>query len=151
MYRLPPITLHSINDFDHSESIFKTFKKGVLFVTYSSLVAKSYINGKTRLDQIVKWCGGKQFEGCLLFDEAHKAKSCPIRYYSLENKALKSVDKGGSKTGKAVIAIQDRLRNARVVYCSATGISEPSNMVHFYILYLSRLPLIFSLDHKTTV
>ena len=27
---------------------------------------------KHRLDQLVKWCGGESFDGCLFFDEAHK-------------------------------------------------------------------------------
>ncbi|CAN0374774.1 unnamed protein product, partial [Laminaria digitata] len=26
----------------------------------------------TRLEQMVKWLGGEQAEGCILFDEAHK-------------------------------------------------------------------------------
>ena len=27
-----------------------------------------------RLDQLVNWCGGQDFDGCLVFDECHKAK-----------------------------------------------------------------------------
>ena len=29
----------------------------------------------SRLQQLVEWCGGKQFDGCLIFDECHKAKN----------------------------------------------------------------------------
>ena len=30
---------------------------------------------QTRLQQLVNWCGGKDFDGCLIFDECHKAKN----------------------------------------------------------------------------
>ena len=30
---------------------------------------------RTRLQQLIDWCGGPQFEGCLIFDECHKAKN----------------------------------------------------------------------------
>ena len=29
----------------------------------------------TRLQQVIEWCGGAGFDGCLVFDEAHKAKN----------------------------------------------------------------------------
>jgi len=29
----------------------------------------------TRLDQIVRWLGGEETEGCILFDEAHKVSA----------------------------------------------------------------------------
>jgi hypothetical protein len=42
-------------------------KRGVLFSTYATLVSSS---GHTnRLAQIVDWCGGPCFDGCLVFDE----------------------------------------------------------------------------------
>jgi hypothetical protein len=49
-------------------------KSGVLFSTYSTLVSDGGRTG-SRLQQIVKWCGGADFDGCLIFDEAHKAKN----------------------------------------------------------------------------
>ena len=30
---------------------------------------------KSRLQQLVDWCGGSGFSGCLIFDECHKAKN----------------------------------------------------------------------------
>ena len=30
---------------------------------------------RSRLQQLVDWCGGADFEGCLVFDECHKAKN----------------------------------------------------------------------------
>ena len=68
----------------------------------------------------VKWCGGDSFDGCLLFDECHKAKNLTK----------------GTKVGLAVQLVQERLPNARVIYCSATGVSDTSNMA-----YMGRLGL----------
>ena len=30
---------------------------------------------RSRLQQLVDWCGGQLFSGCLIFDECHKAKN----------------------------------------------------------------------------
>ena len=36
---------------------------------------------QTRLQQLVNWCGGDTFDGCLIFDECHKAKNfVPVSY-----------------------------------------------------------------------
>ena len=51
-------------------------------------------------------------------------------------KNLFASGRAASKSGKAVIELQERLRNARVVYCSATGATEPRNLG-----YMSRLGL----------
>ena len=107
--------------------------KGVMFITYSLLVS-----GK-RVEDIIAWLAntgsimGKTFErdrertqmeqsysGCIVFDEAHKAKN-------LEQ---------DTRTAKLVLALQERLPNARVLYCSATGVSDIKHMV-----YASRLGL----------
>lgn len=39
-----------------------------------------------------------------------------------------------TQTGKAVGALQDLLPNARVLYSSATGASEPNNLGYMYRL-----------------
>ena len=31
-------------------------------------------NRQSRLQQLIDWCGGEKFNGCLIFDECHKAK-----------------------------------------------------------------------------
>ena len=46
-------------------------KDGVVFVTYSSLIASSE-KGLSRLQQLVQWCGS-EFDGLLVFDEVRKA------------------------------------------------------------------------------
>ena len=68
-----------------------------------------------RLEQLVRWCGDG-FDGCLLFDESHCAKNL-----------LPEVKGGQTNAGRAVFEIQRRLPRARVVYCSATAVSEPRN------------------------
>ena len=59
----------------------------------------------------------------LVFDECHKAKNL------MPNNTSKS-----TKTGAYVLELQQKLPKARVVYCSATGASEPRHMA-----YMSRL------------
>lgn len=41
--------------------------------TYTTLI--SHVKGKGRLQQVVDWCGGPAFDGCIVFDECHKAKN----------------------------------------------------------------------------
>lgn len=102
---------------------------GVIFSTYNALISStrhrnSYGNVSKkqhrRIDQLVEWCGGENFEGCITFDECHKAKN------------LVASNSNGKPTqmGLAVLEIQRRLPNARVVYCSATGCSEPADMAY---------------------
>ena len=57
---------------------------------------------QTRLDQLLAWCG-KGFEGCILFDESHKAKN------------LFGGTQGSkpTKTGQAVLRLQTALPHAR--------------------------------------
>lgn len=56
--------------------------RGVLFSTYSSLIAKSRPSAKSkkkvmesRLEQVIDWLGGEDFDGLIVFDESHKAKN----------------------------------------------------------------------------
>jgi hypothetical protein len=95
----------------------------VLFATYQSLIGKS--GKRTRLAQIIEWAGGDDYDGLILFDECHKAKNLAA-----------DAGKKSSKTAIAVQEIQKLLPNARVVYCSATGVSEPKNMA-----FMNRLGL----------
>ena len=91
----------------------------VLFTTYSSLVAKKQGGrgkNRSRLSQIVSWLGN-DFDGCIVFDECHKSKNL-----------IPTAGGAASRTGLAVVELQEQLPNARVLYCSATGASEPRNM-----------------------
>lgn len=109
--------VHALNKLPYSKLDSKSVgvKEGVVFLTYSSLIASSE-KGRSRLQQLVQWCGSG-FDGLVIFDECHKAKNL--------------VPEAGSqptRTGEAVLEIQARLPEARVIYCSATGASEPRNM-----------------------
>ncbi|KAE9592810.1 putative chromatin regulator PHD family [Lupinus albus] len=111
------IEVHALNKLPYGKLDSKSIgiREGVVFMTYNSLIASSE-KGRSRLQQLVQWCG-PGFDGLIVFDECHKAKNL--------------VPESGSqptRTGEAVLDIQDRLPEARVVYCSATGASEPRNM-----------------------
>ncbi|KAI9116321.1 hypothetical protein K1719_012488 [Acacia pycnantha] len=111
------IEVHALNKLPYSKLDSKSVgvREGVVFLTYNGLIASSE-KGRSRLQQLVQWCG-PGFDGLVIFDECHKAKNL--------------VPESGSqptRTGEAVVDIQDRLPEARVVYCSATGASEPRNM-----------------------
>lgn len=111
------IEVHALNKLPYSKLDSKSVgvREGVVFLTYSSLIASSE-KGRSRLQQLVQWCG-TEFDGLVVFDECHKAKNLVP-------------EAGGqpTRTGEAVLEIQARLPQARVVYCSATGASEPRNL-----------------------
>uniref|UniRef100_A0A8D2JT85 Protein strawberry notch homolog 2 n=1 Tax=Sciurus vulgaris TaxID=55149 RepID=A0A8D2JT85_SCIVU len=111
----PGIAVHALSKIKYGDH---TASEGVLFATYSALIGESQAGGqhRTRLRQILQWCG-EAFEGVIVFDECHKAKNA-----------------SSTKMGKAVLDLQSKLPLARVVYASATGASEPRNMI-----YMSRL------------
>ncbi|KAG8043407.1 hypothetical protein GUJ93_ZPchr0458g22878, partial [Zizania palustris] len=111
------LLVHPLNKLPYSKLDSKAIgiKNGVIFVTYSSLIASSE-RGRSRLQQLVQWCG-QEFDGLLVFDECHKAKNLIPDAGSLP-----------TRTGKTVLEIQEKLPEARVVYCSATGASEPRNL-----------------------
>lgn len=92
-------------------------EEGVLFLTYSALISKN-LHGRSRLSQIIEWLG-EDFDGLIIFDESHKAKNL------LPDNQGKAQP---TQTALAVVKLQDTLRNCRVLYCSATGATEPRNM-----------------------
>ncbi|KAK3286832.1 hypothetical protein CYMTET_5621 [Cymbomonas tetramitiformis] len=95
----------------------KDFKEGVLFSTYNTLVSGT--KKASRLQQVVDWCGGASFEGCVVFDECHKAKNF-----------VPGSESQSTKMAACVIQLQQLLPRARIVYCSATGVSEIGNMAY---------------------
>ncbi|CAD5113144.1 DgyrCDS2335 [Dimorphilus gyrociliatus] len=82
------------------------YKEGVLFSTYAILSCPS------RIRQIIDWCGGSEFEGCLGNEDA------------------------STKVASAVLHLQRTLSKARILYCSATGASDIKN-----IAFMERLGL----------
>ncbi|OWF49684.1 Protein strawberry notch [Mizuhopecten yessoensis] len=99
------------------------FKEGIVFSTYATLVSSVSrgsavsVSKTSRLQQLVDWCGGPEFQGCLVFDECHKAKNF-----------VPGKEQASTKVAMAVTSIQRMLPKARVVYCSATGVTDVKNM-----------------------
>ena len=138
--------------------------EGVIFCTYAALISHSQHG--TRLQQIIAHLGGRGAQGCVLFDESHKAKNLVPHDDKAQEAAdaadaadasaataaaaaaagggfrskptRKKVKKPGesSKTAAAVSELQRACPSARVVYCSATGASAVSQMA-----YMERLGL----------
>ena len=73
---------------------------------------------RSRLQQLVSWFGGESFDGCLIFDECHKAKNF-----------IPGKEQRSTKVALAVSMVQKMLPRARVLYCSATGVSNVKDMV----------------------
>ncbi|GJP33081.1 hypothetical protein CLOM_g17646 [Closterium sp. NIES-68] len=119
------IPVHALNKLPYGklDSKANKIKEGVLFLTYSTLIASAE-SRRSRLQQITQWCT-PGFDGAIIFDECHKAKNLVP-------------ESGGNatRTGDAVMELQAKLPNARVVYCSATGASEPR-----HVGYMTRLGL----------
>ncbi|XP_074000099.1 protein strawberry notch isoform X3 [Rhodnius prolixus] len=122
------IDVYSLNKLKYakiSSAVNGNIKRGVIFSTYSALIGESSQSSgkyKSRLKQLVQWCGD-DFDGLIVFDECHRAKNlCPVG------------SSKPTKTGLTVLDLQNKLPKARVVYASATGASEPRNMA-----YMTRL------------
>jgi len=66
--------VHALNKLSYSKLDSKTIgiTDGVVFVTYSSLIASS--ENRSRLQQLVQWCGS-EFDGLLVFDEVNKTQA----------------------------------------------------------------------------
>ena len=84
---------------------------------------KPEVEVRTKVDQLVEWVG-EDFDGMLVFDEAHIMKN--------------ATNEGGppSDTATAGMELARRLPKARVVYVSATAAADVHNMA-----YLERLGL----------
>ena len=93
-------------------------KEGILFISYDTL---KYKKGTVRrIDPVAAWVG-QEFDGVIAFDESHNMGN-----------ALSTRGKRGTKkpSMKAVVGVelQSRLYNSRVVYASATGATEVTNL-----------------------
>ncbi|SFH27693.1 Methyltransferase domain-containing protein [Palleronia marisminoris] len=113
-----PTDIQAIDRWTPDETI--TLGRGILFMTYATLrsVGKT---GRTRLEQLVEWAG-TDFEGVIAFDEAH----------AMQNAAGSSEGRGTapSQQGIAGLRLQIALPRARVLYISATGATNVSNLAY---------------------
>lgn len=112
---------HLVMEYEGGKKSAKSLSKneGILFATYSTL-AKGFENDGSNFKKIVDWLG-KDFDGVIVFDEAHKMGNA-------SDQKGKRGKKSASQTGLAGIALQEALPKAKVVYSSATGATEVSNL-----------------------
>lgn len=96
--------------------------EGILFTTYATLRSQEREGKKSRVAQIIDWVG-KDFDGVIVFDEAH----------AMANAAGGKGERGDvapSQQGKAGLRLQHALPDARVVYVSATGATAVENLAY---------------------
>ena len=93
--------------------------EAILVVSYSAL-SKGFDNKGSNFEKIVEWLG-KDFDGLIVFDEAHKMGNATA------TKGTRGMKKA-SQTGLAGIALQEALPKAKIVYSSATGATEVENL-----------------------
>ncbi len=107
-------------------------EKGILFVPYDTLktglsasrgeLKRTADGNSARLDQLVSWFG-KDYDGVIILDEAHQMQNC------LPMKGVRGV-KQASARALAGVELQKLLPNARIVYSSATGATDPVNLAY---------------------
>jgi len=116
------IVLHQLNEWDVNEALH--FDDGVIFCSYNTLIAKSKISEKTRMQQLIEWLG---IDGLVIFDECQRAQH-----------ALATSQGEATQTGTAVLELQDHFArpDLRFVYSSATSVVEVAHMC-----YMDRLGL----------
>ncbi|MDD4616364.1 MAG: strawberry notch family protein, partial [Alphaproteobacteria bacterium] len=96
--------------------------EGILFCTYATLRSAEREGKASRLQQIIDWAG-KEFNGVIVFDEAH----------ALANAAGGKGERGEvmpSQQGRAGLRLQRALPDARIIYVSATGATDVRNLAY---------------------
>ena len=101
-----------------ADSVLST-DEAIMVISYSAL-SKGFDSSDSNFEKIVKWLG-KDFDGLIVFDEAHKMGNATA------TKGTRGVKKA-SQTGLAGIALQEALPKAKIVYSSATGATEVENL-----------------------
>jgi predicted RNA methylase len=96
--------------------------EGILFTTYATLRSQERGEKASRLQQIIDWLG-RDFDGVIIFDEAH----------AMANAAGGKSERGDqapSQQGRAGLRLQHALPDARIVYVSATGATTVQNLAY---------------------
>ena len=96
--------------------------EGILFTTYATLRTQERGEKKSRVQQVVDWLG-REFDGVVVFDEAH----------AMANAAGEKSQRGDKKPslqGQAGLRLQHALPEARVLYVSATGATTVQNLAY---------------------
>lgn len=93
--------------------------EAILTIGYSTL-SPSFEKKGSNFETIVEWLG-KDFDGVIVFDEAHNMAN------ATSTKGSRGKTKPSQK-GLAGIALQEALPKAKIVYSSATGATEVENL-----------------------
>ncbi|MEL6213099.1 MAG: strawberry notch family protein, partial [Pseudomonadota bacterium] len=96
--------------------------EGVMFSTFATLRGGARDGKASRLDQLLDWLG-EDFDGVIVFDEAH----------AMQNSMAMKGDRGekkASRQGKVGVDLQMRMPMSRIVYASATGASAVENLAY---------------------
>jgi predicted RNA methylase/2'-5' RNA ligase len=97
--------------------------EGIAFVTYDTLKSRPKDpTAPSNLDELAAWLG-PDFEGVIAFDEAHTMAN------AIASKGSRGM-KDASERALAGIKLQQMFPKARVVYVSATGATEVSNLAY---------------------
>jgi len=97
-------------------------EQGILFTTYATIRSQEREGKASRVAQIVDWLG-RDFDGVIIFDEAH------LMGNAAASKGARG-DQAASQQGKAGLRLQHALPDARVVYVSATGATGVQNLAY---------------------
>jgi predicted RNA methylase len=120
--------LFNLSDVKVSNGIM--LDKGIMYASFGTLQGASKADNKrNRITQILEWLG-EDFDGVIVFDEAHKMANAG------KNSEAKRGKSKATATALRGIELQNLLPKARVVYSSATGATEVGNLA-----YASRLGL----------
>jgi predicted RNA methylase len=96
--------------------------EGIVFTTYATLRSSEREGKSSRLKQMLDWLG-PNFDGVILFDEAHAMANAA-------GEKSERGDKGPSQQGRAGLRLQHALPQARIVYVSATGATSVHNLAY---------------------
>ena len=99
-----------------------TLDEGILFTTYATLRTQAKGDKSSRVQQIIDWLG-RDFDGVVVFDEAH----------AMANAAGDKGERGEKKPsqqGQAGLRLQHALHDARILYVSATGATTVQNLAY---------------------
>ena len=97
-------------------------EEGILFTTYATLRTQARGEKASRVQQIIDWLG-RDFDGVIVFDEAH----------AMANAAGDKGERGEKKPsqqGQAGLRLQHALHDARILYVSATGATTVQNLAY---------------------
>ena len=97
-------------------------EEGILFTTYATIRSQEREGKASRVAQIVEWLG-REFDGVIIFDEAHAMAN------SVGGKGERG-DQAASQQGKAGLRLQHAMPDARIVYVSATGATAVQNLAY---------------------